>query len=132
MSKLPVGGVPKRCLLIVRLGGTPQRAQIAAAGKAVEAAIARFVKDKRDYQFAFTSSDATCFGFLVRTPLNPAIIRNRIHTPTREPDRMSDDWSDYMPSPLTGNDSVMVLELGDDFAASRDGFGKATNWLKHK
>lgn len=77
---------------------------------------------------AFRSMGADYFGYFIKAKkFNSHQIRSLIESPGRW--RARPDESQVMPF-LSGDDQLMVLEIGQDFSTSQ-GFARQSAWLQH-
>jgi hypothetical protein len=115
----------RRYFVLIKFGGsTPIRDRVQKSAPAV----LEILKDigRNDIQLAITSDNGDSFGFLLRAPA-ARVIRSRLESPGK-----GKPW-DAVPdggSPLRNEDSVLVLEVGEDFDGR--GFSKGWTWLQHR
>lgn len=104
----------KRFLVCFNLGGRPTPARIVEAGHAIKNLIGELSPDN---ELAYTTPDASAFGFLIMSSLRAGQIAHRINSPA------------VGLSALRSGDSLLVLELGDDTADVAN--SRAQGWLLH-
>lgn len=78
-------------------------------------------------EIALRSVNGDIFGYFLRFRLNSKQIKVNIESPAKSTARYSFNQNDI--PMLSGNDSVMVLSLGEDFVAGK-GFTRAGTWLQ--
>jgi len=74
----------------------------------------------------FRSATADCFGFLIRSRMNPAQIIAIIQSPQKHP------WQkNFQPVEpfFAGQDHIAVIEIGSDNDATQ-GFSRALTWIR--
>lgn len=104
-------------LVLVKLGGDTSRGRIVNAAGAVKDAIDR-ITDAKNKLF-FSSGDGCSFAFFVETKMRADTVRATLRGETKV----------VHTSPLSNDDSVLVLEAGKDWAAW--GFSNSWHWLQH-
>jgi hypothetical protein len=120
-----MSNIEKCFLLHISLGGKPSRTRIAEAAKQIKAIVEEI---SPDHQLAYTSGDGSAFGFLLKSTLSANQIAHRVNSPGSDDDpaqtkRMAPG------SPILHDDSLLVLEIGDDV----NGVGKTRvqAWFQH-
>lgn len=113
----------KRYLILLSISpSTPERLRVIVPSlKAVLERISTEVIEQ-----LFRSVGADHFGYLIRSKLVAQQILSIIETPQREDIGLTGTLT---PPFLTRQDSVFVMELGQDHAAQL-GFSRATTWLQ--
>ena len=122
-----MAGPTKRYLVHVKFGGdVPLRQRLPEAVPVLKDHVARLARAKA--QLAWTSGDGGSFGFFMLCDLPAAAIRSQLQSPGvdswQKPGRLPTEGS-----ALTNADSIIVIEIGEDF--SGEGFGRAWTWLQH-
>ena len=119
--------IGRRYLVHIRIGATkPVTARLEKAAAGVKQILESLVVGAGNFQLAYISHDAASFGFFLKTTAHASTIKSQLESPgatAKNPEfRMN--------PPLAGEDSILVVEVGDDFS-SNEGFGKARTWLQH-
>ena len=110
----------KKYIVIIRLGeAVPSKERVMEAVPKIKAEIEGI--SKKDCQLAFTTPDGSTFGFLLKTSIPAGVIHARL---------CGDTTKDRRPSILRNEDSILVVEVGDDLAGM--GFSRAWTWLQHR
>mgnify|MGYP003385860976 CR=1 FL=1 len=113
----------EKCFLIhVNLGGKPSKARIAEAARQIKPLVSEI---SPDHQLAYTSGDGSTFGFLIKSTLTANQITYRVNSPGK----FETFGSTVIPSPLLHDDSLLVLEIGDD--VSGVGKTRVQAWFQH-
>lgn len=114
-----MGNIEKRYLLHVNIRGKPSMTRIAEAAKQINELVSQL---SPDHQLAYTSGDGGTFGFLLKSRLWAHQIANHITSP-------GTSLGPIIPSSLRQEDSILVLEVGEDM--SEIGMGKVQAWFQH-
>jgi len=102
----------EKCYLVhVNLGGKPSSARIKEAASQIKALVTEL---SPDHQLAYTSGDGSTFGFFINSHLKSGQITGRINSPGGD-DAFRE--TRLLPSPLRTDDSMLVLEIGEDVSA---------------
>lgn len=120
----------RRYLVHVRIGkGTPALNRIKIAAEGVQRVLESLTIGKGNCQLAYTSHDGASFGFLIKTTRYASAIRAQLESPGTTFDKPFAEPTPRIPPPLLGEDSILVVEVGEDFNCY--GFTRATAWLEH-
>ncbi len=115
----------EKCYLLhVNLGGKPSKTRIKEAATQIKELVSQLSPDN---QLAYTSGDGSTFGFLLKSRLWASQIAYGIYSPGEN--MTSLDPKPIIPSPLRHEDSLLVLEVGDD--VSDIGKAKIRAWFQH-
>jgi hypothetical protein len=118
--------IKRNFLIHVRIGqGKPDLSRIKSAASNFQ----QILKDiSEDLQLAYTSHDGATFGFFIKSKKKADQIRLIIESPGKT-DIDGRHLTSVTGSPLLNDDSMLVLEIGDDFSGR--GFSRAWTWLQH-
>ena len=125
----------RRYLVHVRLGAgkppTSYRLQTAAAG--IKEILEAIAFGTGNLKLAYTSHDGATFGFLIKTYKSSDSIMAELQSPGNDSwtplGREHKSKTEGISPPLLNDDSVLIVEIGDDFIGH--GFSKAWTWLQH-
>ena len=107
-------------IVIIRLGeALPTRERVIEAAPKIRSEIESI--SKKDCQLAFTTPDGSTFGYLLQASVSAGVINARL---------CGRGSNDDGPSILRSDDSILVVEVGDDLAGT--GFSRAWSWLQHR
>jgi hypothetical protein len=99
----------EKCYLLhVNLGGKPSKSRIAEAAQQINTLVAQL---SPDHQLAYTSGDGSTFGFFLKSSRRAGQIAHRINSPVSND---QDPAQAAPPSPLRNDDSLLVMEIGED------------------
>ena len=116
----------QRYLVHIRLGGTvPVRDRLAKDVPGIKTILEQISSGV--CQLAYSSQDGGSFGFLVRTHLHATKIIRKLESPG-DSSFFPDPNKPIKSSPLSNDDQLLVLEIGDDFSSR--GMGRAGTWLQ--
>jgi hypothetical protein len=108
-------------LLLIKCGGdTPVRNRVAESIPLLKEILEQV--SGKDLQFTTSSDDAGTMAFLFASTLPAGAILARLKSPGRPGATFP------VGSPLAREDSVLVAEIGDDFAA--ENLGRALVWMQ--
>lgn len=121
----------RRYLVHIRIGSakTPTSSRIAEAAEGVKKVLEFLAPGKGNCQLAYTSHDGATFGFLLKTTRFAGAIRAQLESPGKSHDLLDRTPQPMIRPPLTGDDSILVVELGEDMSTL--GFTRAGTWLQH-
>ncbi len=109
----------RKYFVLIKLGNsTPILQRVRESAKAIQLAIEKV--SNNDCQLVFTSSSGDCFGYLLKTIVPSGVIKAELDGRTASSDT----------SALRSDDSVLVLEVGEDFTGT--GFSRGWTWLQHR
>ena len=105
-------------VLIKFAGDVPIRERILESAKPIKEIIERI--SNGNYQLVFTADSGDSFGYFLRSKEKASLISAHIQGSTNKTGA----------APLLNRDSILVLEVGDDFYGY--GFSKGWSWLQHR
>jgi hypothetical protein len=117
----------KRYLVQIKFGGDVSlRERIAQSAPMLQNHIHQL--SRGEFQLAWTSDDGGSFAFLMVCDMPAGFIRSQLQSPgiadwERRQGRLAREGS-----ALTSVDSIMVVEIGEDFSC--EGFARAGTWLQ--
>ncbi len=117
----------RRYLIHITLGGgAPTPAHIQEVTPGIKEILERI--SGGDCLFAYASSDAGTFGFLVKTRMSARKICGKLESPGEGDGyfKLAKDNG----SVLRTGDKVLIVEIGEDFWSL--GLGKVSTWLQHR
>lgn len=99
----------EKCYLLhVNLGGKPSKSRIAEAAQQINTLVEQL---SPDHQLAYTSGDGSAFGFFLKSSLRAGQIAHKINSPGSNDPNPAQVAA---PSPLRNDDSLLVMEIGED------------------
>jgi hypothetical protein len=114
----------EKCYLLhVNLGGKPSKSRIAEAAQQINTLVEQL---SPDHQLAYTSGDGSAFGFFLKSSRRAGQIAHRINSPVSDD---KDPAQAAPPSPLRNDDSLLVMEIGED--VSMVGKTRVQAWFQY-
>lgn len=113
----------ERCYLVhINLGGKPSEKRITETGMAIKKLLGDL---SPDHHLAYTSKDMTAFGIFIKSDLAAYRVVNRVISPGANSSHLR---GRVIPSPLRFEDSVMVLEIGQENHGTEN--TRSPTWLE--
>lgn len=122
--------IGKRYLVHIRIGsGKPPLHRIKQAAAGVKEVLESLTVGTGNCKLAYTTQDGSSFGYFIKTNRHAGAIRAQLECPGNPDNHLLENPKPHIPPPLLGEDSILVIEIGEDF--SGNGFSKAWTWLQH-